>query len=73
MSRKKRSCEFCRAEARTIDFKDTEMLSRYVTTRGKMLPRRSTGVCAYHQRRLARAIKRARIMALLPFVQSYYM
>ncbi len=72
MPRKRRTCEFCKADLRSIDYKDTETLRRYITQRGKILSHRSTGVCAYHQRRLARAIKRARIMALLPFVQSYY-
>lgn len=72
MPRKRRTCEFCKSDLMSIDYKDTETLRRYITQRGKMFSRRSTGLCAYHQRRLARAIKRARIMALLPFVQSYY-
>ncbi|MEO0146599.1 MAG: 30S ribosomal protein S18 [candidate division WOR-3 bacterium] len=72
MPKKKKTCEFCKLDIRVIDYKDTETLRRYITQRGKMLSRRSTGLCAYHQRRLSVAIKRARIMALLPFVQSYY-
>jgi small subunit ribosomal protein S18 len=72
MPKKRRTCEFCKLDIRSIDYKDTETLRRYITQRGKILSRRSTGVCAYHQRRLARAIKRARIMALLPFVELYY-
>ena len=53
-----------------IDYKDTNRLRRYVSERGKILPRRMTGTCAKHQRELAIAIKRARIIALLPFVND---
>ena len=51
-----------------IDYKDVAKLKRFMTEKGKILPRRQTGVCAYHQRELSDAIKRARVMALLPFV-----
>ena len=60
-------CAFCLEKATAIDYKDVNKLKKYVTERGKMLPRRMTGVCASHQRLLATAIKRARIVALLPF------
>ncbi len=73
MAKRRKSCQFCKQGVKHIDYKDVETLSRFVTTRGKMLSARSTGVCAYHQRKLAKAIKRARMMALLPFVRSYYM
>jgi len=53
-----------------IDYKDTKKLQRYLTDRGKILPRRATGNCAKHQRMLTSAIKRARIVALLPFVKE---
>lgn len=64
---KKKVCLFCQNKE-TIDFKDVAKLKRYMTEKGKILPRRQTGVCAYHQRELAQAIKRARVMALLPFI-----
>lgn len=70
---RKRRCEFCRLGVREIDYKDYEKLKRFLTNRGKILPRRNTGVCASHQRKLAKAIQRARQMALLPFVEAYYL
>ncbi|MGN0820114.1 MAG: 30S ribosomal protein S18 [Christensenellaceae bacterium] len=66
MSRKK-VCAFCVEKAEKIDYKDVAKLKKYVTEKGKMLPRRMTGVCAKHQRELSSAIKKARIVALLPF------
>ena len=68
--KKKKRCPFTTAgiKSKDIDYKDIDMLSRFVTERGKILPRRITGVSAKHQRVLTRAIKRARLMALLPFV-----
>ena len=63
-------CRFCRDKAREIDYKDVGALRRFTTDRGKILPRRITGTCAKHQRRLANAIKRARTLAFLPFVQK---
>lgn len=66
MNRRK-VCQFCVDKANAIDYKDVNKLKKYVTEKGKMLPRRMTGVCARHQRMLAEAIKRARIVALLPF------
>ncbi|MDR0554130.1 MAG: 30S ribosomal protein S18 [Treponema sp.] len=64
---KKKVCKFCTQKLK-IDYKDPDILRRFITERGKILPRRITGTCAKHQRALALAIKRARIIALLPFV-----
>ncbi|OGY24897.1 MAG: 30S ribosomal protein S18 [Candidatus Woykebacteria bacterium RIFCSPHIGHO2_01_FULL_39_12] len=63
---RKRFCLFCK-ENKTPNYKETETLTRFTTERGKILPRAKTGVCATHQRDLAREIKRARIMSLMPF------
>ncbi len=65
---RRKICAFCVDGIKEIDYKDVERLKRYLSERGKILPRRLTGNCAKHQRQLTRAIKRARIMALLPFV-----
>jgi small subunit ribosomal protein S18 len=65
---RRKFCKFCLDKIEHIDYKDLGMLRRYVTDRGKILPRRISGVCAKHQRSLARAIKQARTIALLPFV-----
>ena len=64
---KKKVCKFCLQKLK-IDYKDADTLRRFITERGKILPRRITGTCAKHQRALALAIKRARTIALLPFV-----
>lgn len=66
--RRRKVCQFCVEKATTIDYKDTARLRKYITERGKIMPRRMSGVCAKHQRELAIAIKRARIVALLPYV-----
>lgn len=65
---KKKVCVFCIDKVETIDYKDTGKLKRYVSERGKIVPRRISGNCAKHQRQLTVAIKRARQIALLPFV-----
>jgi small subunit ribosomal protein S18 len=65
---KRKSCRFCANKDLAIDYKDTELLGKFITDRGKILPRRITGNCAKHQRIVAKQIKRARIIALLPFV-----
>ncbi|HOV80843.1 MAG TPA: 30S ribosomal protein S18 [Bacillota bacterium] len=65
---KKRICSFCVDKAETVNYKDVPRLKKYITERGKILPRRISGNCAKHQRLLTTAIKRARIIALLPFV-----
>ena len=64
---KKKVCQFCVDKVTDIDYKDVAKLRRYVSERAKILPRRITGTCAKHQRQLTIAIKRARIIALLPF------
>jgi small subunit ribosomal protein S18 len=65
---RRKSCRFCHDKSIKIDYKSYEMLEKFITDRGKILPRRITGTCAKHQRALSREIKRARIIALLPFV-----
>ncbi|MCS6937717.1 MAG: 30S ribosomal protein S18 [Roseiflexaceae bacterium] len=62
---------FCADQIRVVDYKDVKRLQRCMSERGKILPRRRTGVCARHQRSLTVAIKRARHMALLPFVAAH--
>jgi small subunit ribosomal protein S18 len=64
---KKKFCTFCAQDVRDVDYKDPRFLRRFVTERGKILPRRITGVCSHHQRKLAVAIKRSRLLAMLPF------
>lgn len=70
MRRRKKVCVFCGDKNGVIDYKDTNKLKRYVSERGKILPRRITGNCAKHQRALTVAIKRARHVALMPYVQD---
>lgn len=65
---RKKVCQFCQEKATHIDYKDLGKLKKYITERGKILPRRITGACAKHQRMVTRAIKRARSIALLPYV-----
>ncbi len=62
-----RVCQFCTDPSSRIDYKQVDMLQRFVTEEGKIRPRRQTGTCAKHQRQLAKAVKRARHVALLPF------
>jgi small subunit ribosomal protein S18 len=64
---KRRNCTFCSEKATAVDYKDVNKLRRFVTERGKILPRRVSGNCARHQRVLATAVKRARELALLPY------
>ncbi|MBR2264445.1 MAG: 30S ribosomal protein S18 [Firmicutes bacterium] len=66
--RRKRVCAFCANPAETISYKDVAKLRKYVSERGKILPRRINGNCAEHQRALTSAIKRARHMSLMPYV-----
>ena len=65
---KRKVCSFCVNKVKDIDYKDPVKLRRYISERGKITPRRRTGVCAKHQRALAVAIKRGRHLALLPYV-----
>jgi small subunit ribosomal protein S18 len=67
---KRKFCRFCQRNVREIDYKNVDILRKYVPERGKISPRRITGTCAYHQRKLAMAVKRARLMALLPYVED---
>ena len=69
-SQKKKVCVFCGKENNEIDYKDVAKLRKYISERGKILPRRITGNCAKHQRALTVAIKRARHIALMPYVQD---
>jgi small subunit ribosomal protein S18 len=64
---RKKVCTFCVEKIDDIDYKDVEKLRKYVSDKGKILPRRVTGTCAKHQRKVTEAIKRARTIALLPF------
>lgn len=68
--KKRRQCNFCADKVEEIDYKDINRLRRYVTERGKILPRRITGNCAAHQRQLTSAVKRARVVALLPYTSE---
>ncbi len=68
--RRKKVCAFCVDRAEFIDYKDVAKLRRYISERGKILPRRVTGTCARHQRELTVAIKRARHLALLPYTSD---
>ena len=65
--RRKRVCKFCVEKLEYIDYKDVKMLQQFIPERGKILPRRISGVCSLHQRKLQTAIKRARAIALLPY------
>ncbi len=68
--RKRRVCRFCENDDIYIDYKDEKRLSRFVSEQGKIIPKRITGTCARHQRQLVQAIKRARHLALMPFVSE---
>lgn len=69
MRRRKKVCVFCGKDS-VIDYKDAAKLRKFISERGKILPRRVTGTCAKHQRALTSAIKRARHVAILPYVQE---
>ncbi len=68
LKRKKRICRFCEEGVIYIDYKDDKRLVRFTTDEGKIIPRRTSGTCARHQRQLVKAVKRARHLALIPFV-----
>lgn len=70
MRPRKKVCAFCVERANEIDYKDIAKLRKYITERGKIVPRRVSGACSYHQRALTIAIKRARHVALLPYVND---
>jgi len=63
-------CHYCVNKKEKIDFKDTQAIQRFFSHYARIVPRRRTGLCAKHQRQIARAIKRARIMGLLPFIKA---
>ena len=67
---RRKVCSFCVEKAKSIDYKDIAGLRKYVSERSKIIPRRVTGTCAHHQRQLTVAIKRARHIALMPFVSD---
>ena len=69
---RKKKCKFCLDRVTHIDYKDERRIRRFMTDRGKITPRRITGTCAKHQRMLAVAVKRARVIALVPYVREYY-
>jgi small subunit ribosomal protein S18 len=68
---RRKVCPFCVSKTNVIDYKDVSKLQHYISDRGKIQPRRRTGICAKHQRALAVAIKRARYIALLPYVPEH--
>lgn len=70
MRRRKKVCAFCADANKALDYKDVALLKKYVSERGKILPRRITGNCAKHQRALTVAIKRARHMSMMPYIQD---
>jgi len=72
VSRQKKGDPIAELRIRIVDYKDEKLLSRFLTERGKILPRRLSGVSARHQRQLAVAIKRARYLALLPYIKGYH-
>jgi small subunit ribosomal protein S18 len=71
LRRMAKTCPLCENGIRVINYKDDKTLSRLMTEQGKILPRRMTGMCARHQRQCGTAIKRARYLALLPYVKGY--
>ena len=72
MIRRRKPCPLCEAGIRRLDYKDEGTLGRFITERAKILPSRITGMCAPHQRQLSRAIKRARYLAILPYIEGYH-
>ena len=69
-NKKTKTCYFCENNITEIDYKDINLLRKFINFHMKILPRKRTGVCSWHQRKLSQAIKRARIMALLSFVRK---
>jgi small subunit ribosomal protein S18 len=67
---RRKSCQFCKAKLDDVDYKDVNLLRRYISEKGKIRSRRITGACRRHQNQVARAVKRAREMALLPYVAA---
>jgi small subunit ribosomal protein S18 len=71
-SYRRKICKLCADKVDRIDYKDDRRLSRFITDRGKIVPRRISGTCARHQAQITEAVKRARILALLPFTSDQY-
>jgi small subunit ribosomal protein S18 len=71
MKSRNKTCPVCEAGSRVLDYKDERTLGRFLTDRGKILPSRLSGMCSRHQRQLSTAIKRARQLALLPYIKGY--
>ena len=71
MRRQQKTCPFCESRVRFIDYKDDRMLGRFITDHGKILPSRLSGVCARHQRQLSTAVKRARYLAIIPYIRGH--
>ncbi len=71
MRRPQKTCPFCESRVRFIDYKDDRTLGRFLTDTGKILPSRLSGVCARHQRQLAVSIKRARYLAMIPYIRGH--
>ena len=70
--RRRKPCRLCENKVKFVDYKDEKLLRRFIVERGKILPRRVSGNCQKHQRQLTVAVKRARILALLPFAAESY-
>ncbi|MGL4607662.1 MAG: 30S ribosomal protein S18 [Eubacteriaceae bacterium] len=68
--KRRKVCEFCERKVEHVDYKDVVTLKKFISERGKILPRRATGTCAKHQRKVTEAIKRARNIALLPYTSN---
>ena len=68
---RRKVCYFCENSIKAIDYKDQKLLARFLTERAKIVPRRTSGTCAKHQRQLSRAIKKARFLALLPYIGEF--
>lgn len=68
---RKKTCRFCADPKMTIDYKEAKLLLPFTSERARIIPRRMSGNCAFHQRRVGEAVKRARILALLPFVPTF--
>jgi small subunit ribosomal protein S18 len=71
MAAPRKVCPVCEAGVRYVDYKDERLLSRFISDRGKILPRRISGMCARHQRQIGTAIKRARYLAMLPYIAGF--
>jgi small subunit ribosomal protein S18 len=68
----RKSCDLCEDDVEQLDYKDADRLDRFLTDRGKILPRRATGACSRHQKQVATAVKRARYLALIPYIKNYH-